>query len=285
MASSMIARLGPDAPDGVLLGTLLALIVLSSVSLGLVLLAFGWCRWGRLIRYVPYPVTAGLLAYFGRRLLHKGVSMMLGQELTLETSVMLVQASHLALWLPGLLVAIAALAVQRVGRSPLYMLLVVASAIGRFWLVAWIAGVPTVDLRQAGYLLPRVEGGWMWSPTLLLGALGQADWWVVLQVLPQLVSLWLATLIVLLLVASNIEVVTRADIDLNRELEAAGLANLIAGLCAGLPSYHSAGASTLAHALGAKSRLVGLIAAIVSVLVLMFAAPLIPYLPKLVLPA
>jgi len=285
MASSMMARLGPDAPDAVVLGTLLALIVLSSVSLGLVLLVFGWRRWGQLIRYVPYPVTAGLLAYFGLRLLHKGLSIMLGQELTFETSGMLLQAGHLALWLPGLLVAIVAMMALRAGRGLLSMVSLVVLTIGLFWLVAWIAGVSEAELRQAGYLLPRVEGGWVWSPTLLLGTLGQADWRVVLNELPQLVSLWLASLIVLLLVASSLEVVTRTDIDLNRELQAAGIANLVAGLGAGLPSYHSAGASTLAYALGARSRLVGLVAAAVCGLVLLFAAPLIPYLPRMLLGA
>lgn len=285
MAGAMVTRLGPDAPDAVVLGTLVALMALSTMSLGLVLLLFGQRGLGNLIRYVPYPVTGGLLAYVGLRLLHKGMEIMLGHELTLATSITLLQAHDLPLWLPGLLAAIALMVLQQVRPNSLNMPLVAALAIGLFWLVAWIAGISMADLWHAGYLLPRVEGGWLWSPALLLGALGQADWWVVVHMLPQVVSLWLVSLIVLLLVASNIEVVTRADMDLNQELKAAGIANLLAGLGAGLPAYHSAGASTLVYALGARSRLVGLIAATVCVLVLLLAAPLIPYLPKLVLGA
>ncbi len=285
MASAMVARLGPDAPDAVVLGTLVALMALSTMSLGLVLLLFGQRRLGNLIRYVPYPVTGGLLAYVGLRLLHKGMEIMLGHPLTLETGMMLLQAGQLALWLPGVLAAIALMVLQQVRRSPLNMPLIAVLAIGLFWLVAWIAGTSTAALWHAGYLLPRVEGGWLWSPALLLGALSQADWWVVLHMLPQMVSLWLVSLTVLLLVASNIEIVTRADMDLNQELKAAGIANLLAGLGAGLPAYHSGGATTLAFSLGATSRLVGLIAAMVCVLVLLLAAPLIPYLPKLVLGA
>jgi SulP family sulfate permease len=63
----------------------------------------------------------------------------------------------------------------------------------------------------------------------------------------------------------------------------AGAANLLCGLGGGLPGYQSASSTTMAYLVGGRGRTVGLVAALLCGLALAFAAPLIAYLPKLLL--
>lgn len=286
VGASMTGHLAPDAPDAVVLGTLLLLIVLSSLSLGVVLLLLGWRRWGNLARFVPYPVVGGFLAYVAVLLLRNGFGIMLGQPLHLEDGPLLLQADQLLRWLPGVLAALGLLVLQKARPHYLNMPLVMVGAVGLFWLVAWLAAMPFAALQAAGYLLPPLGttgGGALWSPAFVLGTLAAADWSVVLLELPKLALLWLVSLITLLLAASTIEVATRATIDLDQELKAAGIANILCGLAGALPGYHSTNGSILSHALGTRSRLVGLTSAALCAAALLSAGPLLPYLPKLLL--
>jgi SulP family sulfate permease len=62
-----------------------------------------------------------------------------------------------------------------------------------------------------------------------------------------------------------------------------GIGNLVSGLGGGLPGYHSVSASLLPHYLGTRSRLVGLISAVMCAAVLLVGGPLLAYVPKLLL--
>lgn len=89
--------------------------------------------------------------------------------------------------------------------------------------------------------------------------------------------------IALLLNASGLELTLRQDIDLNRELEAAGIANLAASIGGGPAGYHTLSLSALTHRLGANSRLAGFLTAGVCAATLFFGASILSLFPKPVL--
>jgi SulP family sulfate permease len=66
-----------------------------------------------------------------------------------------------------------------------------------------------------------------------------------------------------LMAASSLELLSGRDLDLNRELIAAGLGNFACAAMGSLPGYHSLAASTLSHKIGTPVRLVGLVSAMV----------------------
>jgi SulP family sulfate permease len=66
--------------------------------------------------------------------------------------------------------------------------------------------------------------------------------------------------------ASGIELATRRDIDLNRELRVVGLANILSGLGGGMVGYHALDLSTLCCRIGVRGRLPGLVAGAVRAL-------------------
>ena len=96
-------------------------------------------------------------------------------------------------------------------------------------------------------------------------------------------TILILSVIALLLNTSGLEVTAHRDIDLNRELVTAGLANLVGGLGGSAVGYQTLGLSSLAYRLGARSRLVSIIAGLVCGVALLFGASLFSYIPKLLL--
>ena len=282
--SAAIAKsLGYRGAGELALATLVAVIILSTLSLGVVFLVLGAFRLGNAIRYIPFPVIGAFLAYIAWLLLRGGMSTMVGQPLSLTGSLLLLQPSLLLYWLPGALAAVGLLTLQLVHRHYLNTPIVLVASVAAFWLIVWLTGMPAAELRAAGYILPGPSQEQSWSPVAHLAALGQADWAVVLRQLPQVVIVWLVAMIALLVIASSLEIASRSDVDLNQELKIAGIGNLLSGLGGGLPGYQSASASLLSHYIGTRRRLVGLISAAICASVLLFGGPLLAYVPKLLL--
>ncbi|QYO63237.1 SulP family inorganic anion transporter [Leptolyngbya sp. 7M] len=76
---------------------------------------------------------------------------------------------------------------------------------------------------------------------------------------------------------------TQKTLDLNRELKASGLANLVVGLSSGIVCFHTLSDSMLAHKMGGRTRLMGVISAVVCLAALGLGPTLLSYFPKAVL--
>jgi SulP family sulfate permease len=87
------------------------------------------------------------------------------------------------------------------------------------------------------------------------------------------------SLIGFLLNASSLELAIRQDVDLNRELQAAGFANLLSGLGGGMVGYHALSLSTLSYRIGARGRLPGLLAAAICTAPLIAGSALLAFFP------
>ena len=231
--------------DQAALATLLAVIFIATVTLGIVFVVFGVFRLGNAIRYIPFPVIGAFLAYIAWLLLRSGMSTMMGQPLTPESSPLLLQPATLPYWLPGALAAVALLALQLTRRHFLNAPAVLVGSVAAFWLVAWLAGASTTELRASGYLLPGSDQEQAWSPLAQLAALGEAEWGLALRQLPQIAIVCLVAMIALPVSASSLEIASHSDIDLNKELKVTGIGNLLSALGGGLPGYHSVSASLL----------------------------------------
>ena len=137
--------------------------------------------------------------------------------------------------------------------------------------------------RLRGWLLGPFPGGGLYQP-LTPGRpahrwIGPRSW----AQADKIATILVLSVVALLLNASALEVTFRQDIDLDRELRTAGFANLAGGLGGGPVGYQTLGMSALAHRLGARSRLVNLISALLCGAALFFGASLISYFPKVVL--
>ncbi len=278
MAAS-IAVLISDGPPEILFLTVLAAITCSSVITGLTFVVLGSFRLGRLIRYIPYPVIGGFLAGSGLLLFIGGIGISANLSVNITSISELFQSSRIIFWLPALFFAILLYYGVKHFSSPLALPTMLFVVIILFFSYLLISGTTIEEAMQTGLLLgPFPEGNlWKLPPFEMLL---EVDWSAILQQAGQITSLVVISTISLLLNASGVELIVRKDIDLNRELKSAGLANVAAGFVGSIPGYLALTHTAFSIRTGAKSRWAGVMIFLFMLLVLLFGAPLIELFPR-----
>lgn len=97
-----------------------------------------------------------------------------------------------------------------------------------------------------------------------------------------LITILLTSVVSILLTASALELAAQEEIDLNRELRAAGLASFAAGIGGGMVGFHSLSMSRLVLSMGARSRWVGVGSSLVCGLALFVGGSLVSLVPEFV---
>lgn len=270
------------ADPNAIYATVLAAISLTSILTAVFFLLLGWFKASGFVRYIPYPVVGGFLAGTGWLLVLGAMGVMANVSLTFANLPQLFSTDNLISWVPGVIFAVTLLLVLR--RSSHFLItpgaLILATVL--FYAYLLIAGIPIADASARGWLLGPFPSGGLYQP-LTPATLALVNWGVIFQNLDKITTILVLSIISLLLNASALEVVVKQDIDLNRELKTAGWANLVGGLGGSPVGYQTLGMSSLAHRLGAKSRLVNLISALLCGAALFFGASVISYFPKPVL--
>jgi SulP family sulfate permease len=262
--------------------TAVAAIILTSLLAGLTFLLSGRFKLSGFARFIPYPVVGGFLAGTGWLLAKGAFSVMTDMPMSLGNFTLLFQTEILIHWLPGLIFALALLLILR--RSSHFLIIpgMLALGIGLFYIVLALAGISTSQAAELGWLLGPFKQEALFQP-LTPSSLVLVNWSAILSQLDKIGAVIVLSLISLLLNISALEVVVKEDIDMNRELGAAGLANVIAGLFGSTVGYQTLSLTVLAHRLNAKTRLAGVFAAFVLGGTLLFGASLLSYFPKPIL--
>ena len=276
-ATAVAAAAPPDAQ----FATVAVVLVLTTLVAGLLFLFLGIFRLTGLVRFLPYPVIGGFLAGTGWLLFIGGIGMMAGRPFSFAGLGQLLALPTLLYWLPGVLAgALILFLVGRV-RHPLFLPVAIVAILILFYVIALLRGVGLDELSAGGWLLGPFPAGGFWQP------IGPAEWARVdgAAIWPQAPNLLAAvgiSAIALLLNATGLELSLRRDLDLNREMRAAGWANLVAGLGGGFVSYHALSLTMLNARLGATGRLSGFLVAAVSGVALLFGGAALGFLPKMV---
>lgn len=182
-------------------------------------------------------------------------------------------------WVPGLLLAAVFLFVSTRFRHFTAMPATIIGSVVLFYLALAAAGIPVAEASARGWLLGPFMEGALWkplSPSLVVGA----DWSLVLSQAGPMGTIVILGVVSLLLNASGLELIMRRDIDLNRELKASGLANVVAGLGGSPAGYPALSLSALGYKLGSDSRLIGLTSGLLCGLALFIGAGPLAYLPR-----
>ena len=108
---------------------------------------------------------------------------------------------------------------------------------------------------------------------------GAIDGAALVAAAPLLAAAPAITAIALLMNAAALETAAGRPLDLNRELRAAGMANLVASVLGGLPGYHQLGVSAMNLRLGLHSRRIAYWAAVPCVAALLLGPSLMAWLP------
>ena len=185
-------------------------------------------------------------------------------------------------WLPGLLFGLLLLVVLRRTSHFLALPALLVGAIVLFFALLTATGTSIAEATARGWLLEPLPAGEGWRP-LEPSLLAQVEWGVVLAEAPSMLAILLAGMVALLLNATGLELVVERDIDLDRELRAAGGANLLAGLGGGMVGFQTLALSALGHRIAPDRRLVGLVSGSLCLACLIFGSTLLSLFPKPVL--
>jgi SulP family sulfate permease len=261
--------------------TVVTAIGLTSLLTGLFFFGLGWFKLGRLIRFVPYPVSGGFLAGTGLLLVIRAVGVMTDSPFDLLQLPHLLHDEMLVKWLPGVVFAVAMLIVERRYRHYLVMPTMLAGAVFIFYAFLLLTATAVSEAGAQGLLLGPFPGESLWQPPSV-AVLHQANWSLIFGQTGQLGTILVISVISLLLNASGLELIARRDIDLNRELRSTGLANALSGLGGGPVGYLALSLSALGHKMGSRSRFTGIIAATLCAVTLFSGAALLSFLPRLI---
>jgi SulP family sulfate permease len=273
--------LANGAADHVLEPALL-LMALSAVLVGILLCGLGLARAGRAIRFVPYPVIGGFLGATGW-LMVSGASQVI-------TDIRLAAANIHALLSPASLsklTAAAAIAVslyfglRRFG-NPLVLLGLILAGIAAAHLTFFATGMSLTDAQTAGWLF-KPEAAVSLTLPWNFDELSRFPWSGLSHLSGDIIAMMFVTVMSVLLNTSGIELESRHEADLERELNAVGSANLLSASLGGYVTCTSLSRTTLNYEVGGRGRLSGLTVAAISGLVLAAGSGFLAYVPKFVL--
>ncbi|MBV7539022.1 cyclic nucleotide-binding protein [Duganella sp. sic0402] len=280
MASGIAADLAYTSGQGVLV-TLLAALALSSLLSGVLLYLLGATKGSALIQFLPYPVMGGYLAGTGYLLLSGSFRVLTGERLQWSQLRHLLDLPWLA-WLPALVVCGVLMAgARRIKRLTLVVPLGIGAGLLVFFAGLTFTGVTPQQARQAGLLFESVPLSALQLPVLLPPE--QIHWRVIVAHLPEFFVVAAVSALTILLNATGAGLACRQDPDLDQEMRAAGVANLLSGALGGIVGYQSLSRTLLNHRAGGVSRISGLAAAAGCLIVVLAFPGLIGWMPKSVL--
>jgi SulP family sulfate permease len=281
MASIIIAQMRGAPP--VLVGTtVLAAIATCTLVVGLTLFLLGTYKLGNIVRFAPYPVIGGFLAGSGWLLLIGSFRVVSGRTFSFFQLREFFASGSLAAWIPCATFGVIAYLGVRFSRHYLTLpVLMVGSILGFYTWLGFNHHALEVA-RQHGWILTVPPDAGI-RQILTFPSLLHADWGIVFTQYPLFIALLLTSIVSILLNTSALELAADEEIDLNRELRAAGLANVVGGFAGGMIGFQSLSLSALPLGMGVRNRLVGLISAGACLFLLWHGTGVLAYIPKFIL--
>lgn len=276
-ALAIVARM-KGAPAETKFVTIMATVIVTSLTSGLFFVMIGSFKLSRFVRFIPYPVVGGFVAGTGLLLAQGSLGVMLGATPGSSNLSILFQTRHLVLWLPGVVFGTIVLIAWRRYKHLLTYPILLTSAAVIFYLAVWFSDYALKDVREMGWLLGPFPQGVLWSP-LDPSFLTKVDWGLIAGQANNIAAIALVSILALLLNASALELIAQKDVDLDRELISIGFSNMAGGLAGSSVGYHHLGVSSIAFRMGIFNHLVALFAALVTGIALLFGASILSLIP------
>ncbi|MFP4611665.1 MAG: C4-dicarboxylic acid transporter DauA, partial [Thiohalophilus sp.] len=275
-------------------------LLVTTVMAGIILIIMGVARMGRLIQFIPYPVTIGFTAGIAVVIASLQIKDFLGlatgemPQHFLEKMGVLLQALPTAHW-PDLLIGLLTLSVllfwsRLKSRIPGHLVALLLGSIAAWLLgVIWPAfSVATIN-TQFTYLLDGVQQhGIPQAPPLPLlpwnlpDAGGQPiglSWQLVRELLPSAFTVAMLGAIESLLCAVVADGLTGTRHKPDTELIGQGLGNIVAPFFGGIPATAAIARTATNIRAGGRSPIAAIIHALVILLIVVSLAGLLGYVP------
>src|SRR5215471_7374934 len=264
------------------LGSTLLLMALSSALVGILLCGLGLAGAGRAIRFVPYPVIGGFLGATGWLMVSGASQVITDMRLAAANIDALLSPASLSKLTAAAAIAISLYFGSRRTGNPLVPLGLILAGIAAAHLAFFATGLSMTDVQAAGWLF-KPEAAVALTLPWNFDELGRFPWSAPPPLSGGIIALMFVTVMSVLFNVTGIELETRCEADLERELNAVGSANLLSASLGGYVTCSSLSRTTLNYEIGGRGRLSGLTVAAISGLVLAAGSGFLAYVPKFVL--
>jgi len=279
LVATAVSRMIPGKPLDEIFITIMVVLILTAVLTGLTFLIMGLLNLGEFIRFIPYPVVGGFIGGTGWLMLKGAFGLAAGRPLAgMFRSGVLFEGSFLVRWLPVVVYAFVMLVVVRHLKHHLTLPVMIGLAFVIFYAVLLISQTTLEEARTQRWLLAPGAESQLWLP-ISAADLRLTNWHVVFTQFGTMASIIFISAVSLLLNASGIELTSHEDLDFNRELTTTGFANILSGLGGGLVGFHSLSLTVLAHNIGGKNRMIGVVTALLCGGVLLLGTDVLGYVP------
>jgi sulfate permease, SulP family len=266
--------------EDVVFSTIFVSIALVSIFTGLCIFLVAHFRLERFLQNIPYSVIGGFTAGLGWLLMTATFSILVGQKPTLENLSFLFTTDHLWLWVPSMGFAILLLVLNHCKVSSFSTPITILGSIILFYGVLYLSGSSIAEAQTKGFLF---HFDYHDSYSFPLFNLDNTSWSAVFEMFKNTIVIVIIAVLTITLYISSMEIHTKSEISLNKELKVTGIANMISGFFGGMIGFLGLGVTTLNNVLQTKSRLPSLISALINLTILFLGLSVIQYLPKLVL--
>jgi SulP family sulfate permease len=282
LASSLVEQMAATDPTAQVIGPVLLTFSMASIATGIVLCGFGVTRMGRAIRYVPYPVVGGFLGATGCLILLGAIRVITGIKLQPSTiDQFATQITLYELGAAGLMALVLYLTWHR-SRTPFGLPIILVVGVVAAHIAFHLAGISTRDAQALGWSFqPPAQVALIlpWSAAQVT----HYPWSTLPDLTGNLIAVIFVTASSTLFNTTGVEVASHREADLERELNATGIANILTGIVGGYTGCISVSRTVLNVSAGGTGRLSGVTAAAISTLMLAVAPTLLGYMPKFVL--
>jgi len=265
-----------------LLGPALIALALTSAVTGAVLWMLGFTRAGRAIRFVPYPVIGGFLGATGWLMVTGAVQVITNQKVTFDNLGAFADGPIASKIVAGVAIAAVLHVATRYKQNTYVLPVVLVAATVLTHLALLSVGSSLADAQAAGWLFQPQSAGHLTLPWKL-DELRHFPWAAVPSLAGDTVAVAFVTAITLLLNTTGIEIATRTEANIDRDLKAVGFANIVTAALGGIVSCTSISRSVLVRLAGATSRISGFTVAAICAALLLIGPGILGAVPKYVL--
>lgn len=254
MAAKIAVTMAAQGQEADVLATVIAAFGITSIVTGLVLVLVGQFGLGRLVRYFPYPVAGGIFAGGGFSLFAGGVSV--AQPIPWNDLAIWFSPEIIQQWAPPLIFGVFLYVVKRQWNQWFVIPILLLLGFAVFYTLLWLSGQALEAARDSGWLLELSDFPTLF-PVFDFDDLSRVHWLTVAGQAGNIGAIVMVCVILLLIDVTAIEILVNRELNPNRELKVAGVANLACGLCGGCAGVQSLPDTALFYMSGGDRRLAG----------------------------
>lgn len=294
MATNIMLALQNDndpMANSKILATTIFSFAISAIITGISFTILGKCKLGKLVGFFPRHILVGCIGGVGYFLVITGIEVSSrlegGIEYNWPTLAYLLQPLSFIQWMIPLLLAVILVIIQKFHHSPLIVPLYFIIVFVCFHIIVLLVNGWDLQLaRDYGWVFPSQSSNEPWFSFYQYYDFKLCDWWLVFNQLPTMFAL---TFFGVLHVPINVPALALSsgmdEYDVDRELIAHGVSNLLSGAVGSIQNYLVYTNSVLFIRAGADSRLSGVMLAMATLSILLAGPVIIGFIPVCVVGA